>query len=74
MKRLPSALGSLCALILVPSAEAQSFQQESRFKFRIDGLARQEWTYDVPGTPDDSRRRFQSSYSLIWQPLHITDG
>jgi len=59
MKRLPSALGMLCALFLAAAAEAQNFQQESRFKFRIDGLARQEWTYDVPNAEDVNRRRTQ---------------
>jgi hypothetical protein len=59
MKRLPSALGVLCALVLVPSAEAQYFKQQSRFKFRIESLVRQEWTYDIPGAEDFSRQRGQ---------------
>src|SRR5262245_49105640 len=58
MKRLSSAVGLCCALT-APSLQAQSFQQESRFKFRIDGLLRQEWTEDIPRAEDISRRRLQ---------------
>lgn len=60
MKRLPSAFGILSVLILVPSAQAQTYQKESHFKFHVDGLTRQEWTYDIPGAEDFNRRRFQT--------------
>ena len=56
MKRLPSALGMVCSVILVGPAVAQTYQQQSAFKFRVEGLARQEWTYDIPRAEDDSRQ------------------
>jgi hypothetical protein len=58
MKRLPSGSGILCVLLLVPAAEAQNSQKESHFKFHIDGVLRQEWTYDIPGAVDFNRRRY----------------
>jgi Putative porin len=60
MKRLPSVVVSVCVAGLASTSQAQYFQQQqSRFKFKLDGLARQEWTKDIPNADNISRRRGQ---------------
>jgi Putative porin len=77
MKRSPSAFGILSVLLLVPSAEAQS-QKESHFQGHVDGVLRQEWTYDIPNALDFNRREYQlrpvAELNLKWFTLGVGGG
>jgi hypothetical protein len=54
MRRLPPAVVACCLLGLASAAQAQYFQQQqqSRFKFNLEAVLRQEWTDTLPFSSD----------------------
>jgi hypothetical protein len=75
MIRPSVALGIVCVLGVPGLLGAQPFQQQSKFKFRVESLGRQEWTWDIPRAEDISRQRFQLvpriDLNLNWLTLGV---
>jgi hypothetical protein len=69
MKReLVSSVGLVVLLASWGSAQDATYQKEKPFQFKLDALARQEWTRDIfvtaTSTRNEDRRRFQARPAL----------